>query len=100
MLIPLDFISSIYEEFLKGDSSSSGVHYTPGHLVDFILDRVLPWNDNQWDVRILDSACGSGIFLVKAFQRLIHRWKIAHNTEPSPSDLIFISWQIICLALI
>jgi hypothetical protein len=85
--IPLDFISSIYEEFLKGEPSSSGIHYTPGHLVDFLLDRVLPWNDNQWNVRILDPACGSGIFIVKAFQRLIHRWKISHNTEPSPSNL-------------
>jgi N-6 DNA Methylase len=85
--IPLEFISSIYEEFVKEEFSSPGVHYTPGHLVDFILDGVLPWNDDRWDVRILDPACGSGIFLVKAFQRLIHRWRIAHNTEPSPSDL-------------
>ena len=38
--------------------------YTPSYLVDFILDRALPWEGTDWDLRILDPACGSGIFLV------------------------------------
>ena len=73
--IPLEFISSIYETFV---TCQKGTVYTPAHLVDFVLDGVLPWDDPQWDLKILDPACGSGIFLVKAFQRLIHRWKRAH----------------------
>ena len=73
--IPLEFISSIYETFV---TRRKGTVYTPAHLVDFVLDGVLPWDDPQWDLKILDPACGSGIFLVKAFQRLIHRWKQAH----------------------
>ena len=73
--IPLEFISSIYETFV---ACRKGTVYTPAHLVDFVLDGVLPWDDSQWDLKILDPACGSGIFLVKAFQRLIHRWKRAH----------------------
>jgi hypothetical protein len=78
--IPLEFISSIYEKFVKG---KRGAYYTPGHLVDFLLDSVLPWDSEEWDVKILDPACGSGIFLVKAFQRLIHRWKNASpDKEP------------------
>ncbi len=43
-----------------------------------MLDRVLPWDSDEWDLHILDPACGSGIFLVKAFQRLIYRWKQVH----------------------
>jgi N-6 DNA Methylase len=77
--IPIEFISSIYETFV---GKKKGVVYTPGYLVDFILDGVLPWNDDNWDVKVLDPACGSGIFLVKAYQRLIHRWKKANNQEP------------------
>jgi len=65
--IPLDFISSIYEEFVRDAEPDKGVHYTPGHIVDFILDGVLPWHGDRWDIKILDPACGSGIFLVKAF---------------------------------
>jgi hypothetical protein len=87
--IPLEFISSIYEEFVSGgEMPSPGPHYTPGHIVDLILDGVLPWDDKNWNVKLLDPACGSGIFIVKAFQRLIHRWKLAHPKEtPSAADL-------------
>jgi hypothetical protein len=77
-VIPLEFISSIYETFVTERAARDGIFYTPPHLVDFILDRVLPWDRTEWDLKILDPACGSGIFLVKAFQRLVHRWKLAH----------------------
>jgi hypothetical protein len=88
-VIPLDFISSIYEEFVSKESGT-GIHYTPEHIVDFVLDGVLPWDSQEWDIKILDPACGSGIFLVKAFQRLIYRWEQAHpnpNRTIQPSDL-------------
>jgi hypothetical protein len=82
--IPIEFISSIYETFV---GKKKGVVYTPGYLVDFILDGVLPWNDENWDVKVLDPACGSGIFLVKSYQRLIHRWKKANRQEPKTEIL-------------
>jgi hypothetical protein len=83
-VIPLEFISSVYEEFV----TSAGAHYTPGFLVDFMLDEVLPWDGEKWKVKILDPACGSGIFLVKAYQRLIQRWKNANpGRKPSTADL-------------
>lgn len=83
-VIPLEFISSVYEEFVTDNSA----HYTPGFLVDFMLDGVLPWDGDDWDLQILDPACGSGIFLVKAYQRLIQRWKNANNDEqPTPTIL-------------
>ena len=82
--IPIEFISSIYETFV---GKKKGVVYTPGYMVDFILDGVLPWNDENWDVKVLDPACGSGIFLVKAYQRLIYRWKKANRQEPKAEVL-------------
>jgi type I restriction-modification system DNA methylase subunit len=88
-VIPLEFISSIYEEFVSKDSGT-GVHYTPEHIVDFVLDGVLPWHSQEWDIKIIDPACGSGIFLVKAFQRLIHRWEQAHPKTIQPSDLKYL----------
>jgi hypothetical protein len=82
--IPLEFISSIYQEFVRGAKDSTGAHYTRSHLVDLVLDGVLPWGGEDWNLRILDPACGSGIFLVKAFQRLVHRWRNAHpGVEPT-----------------
>ena len=84
-IIPLEFISSIYEAFV---TKKKGTVYTPGHLVDFVLDGVLPWNSKDWDVKVLDPACGSGIFLVKAYQRLIHRWKLAHPGQRINSTVL------------
>jgi hypothetical protein len=82
--IPLEFISSVYEEFLTAEERGNDkAYYTPSHLVDYVLDAVLPWNSDDWNVRILDPCCGSGVFLVKAFQRLIYRWRRAHP-EQSP----------------
>jgi len=80
-VIPLGFVSNIYEAFVHKRSKSTV--YTPVHLVDFLLDGVLPWDGEEWNLRILDPACGSGVFLVRAFQRLIHRWRQAHpDREP------------------
>ncbi len=87
-VIPLEFISSIYETFVTERASHDGIFYTPPYLVDFILDRVLPWEGIQWDLKILDPACGSGIFLVKAFQRLVHRWKLANPGEPVRAETL------------
>jgi hypothetical protein len=87
--IPLEFISSVYEEFLTAEERGNDkAYYTPSHLVDYVLDAVLPWHSDDWNVRILDPCCGSGIFLVKAFQRLIYRWRRAHpEQQPLVRDL-------------
>jgi hypothetical protein len=87
-VIPLEFISSIYETFVTERAARDGIFYTPPHLVDFVLDQVLPWRGTNWDLKILDPACGSGVFLVKAFQRLVHRWKQAHPGETIRADIL------------
>jgi hypothetical protein len=87
-VIPLEFISSIYETFVTERAAGKGIYYTPPHLVDFVLDLVLPWNSTVWDLKILDPACGSGIFLVKAFQRLVHRWKAANPQLPMRAEVL------------
>ena len=96
-IIPIEFISSVYEEFLSEDERGvSKAYYTPSHLVDFILDSVLPWDGENWDIRVLDPCCGSGIFLVKAFQRLMHRWREAHGRSPDVPTLKNILSRNIC----
>lgn len=92
--IPLEFISSIYEEFVtkreddEEEGTGIGEHYTRPFLVDFLLDKVLPWSGTDYDLKILDPCCGSAVFLVKAFQRLVQRWRKANpDAEPSASFL-------------
>lgn len=87
-VIPLEFISCIYETFISDQGSQDGAYYTPSYVADFVLDRVLPWDGTKWDLKVLDPACGSGIFLVKSFQRLIQRWKRAHPDKPLAARIL------------
>lgn len=73
-IIPIELISSIYEEFYhgaNGESDSKGTHYTPPALVESILAKTLTPERLEANPRILDHACGSGIFLVEAFRRIV-----------------------------
>jgi len=76
-IIPIELISSMYEEFLrteKGKPNTHGSFYTPGALVEFVLSQTLEDEVLDTRPRIVDPACGSAIFLVEAFRRLVrHR---------------------------
>jgi hypothetical protein len=88
--LPVELISNIYEEFLakKDKKDSKGVVYTPPMLVDFLLYQCLPLNKQSLSWKILDPACGSGVFLVGAFKRLIQCWRMADDwKKPTYRDL-------------
>ncbi len=70
--LPVELISNIYEEFL---GKQPGVVYTPPYLVNFLLDEAMPLSVEETDFKVLDPACGSGVFLVGAYRRLIYRWR-------------------------
>jgi len=74
-IVPIELISHIYEEFYHttkaADSKGSGSHYTPSALAEFVLSEVLTYERLQTNPTVLDPACGSGIFLVEAFRRIV-----------------------------
>lgn len=82
-IIPIELISSIYEEFYKNEQDDPGTHYTPSILVEFVLSQVLPQHYLEANplLKILDPACGSGIFLVEAYRRLV-RYRILKAGRP------------------
>lgn len=95
--IPIELISSIYEEFMSEEDEQhkkikkEGAFYTPQMLVEFVLNEVLPWpdeNNSRYDLKILDPACGSGIFLVESYKRLIARWKYANKNESISENVL------------
>lgn len=73
--IPVDLISSIYQQFARSsaadDAHTQGLHYTPVELVHLTLDPV--FEALPADARVIDPTCGSGAFLVEAFRRLVWR---------------------------
>lgn len=82
-IVPIELISSIYEEFYKNEQNDPGTHYTPSVLVEFVLSQVLPkfYLEANPTLQILDPACGSGIFLVEAYRRLV-RYRIQKEGRP------------------
>jgi hypothetical protein len=77
--IPIEFISNLYETFFHYEKEEKkergGTYYTPHRIVEFLMDEVFPWDGNNTNIRIFDPSCGSGIFLVEAYRRLISRWQ-------------------------
>ncbi len=74
--LPIELISHIYQLFVNDTDSSI---YTPPFLVRLMLDEALSWPRldrlQQKNEIILDPACGSGIFLVEAYKRLVLHWR-------------------------
>ena len=84
--LPAEIISALYETFIQEEAArqsgktEKGVVYTPVHLVNLMVDEAMPlerpdlFENNQY--KILDPACGSGVFLVAAYKRLLQWWTI------------------------
>ena len=74
--LPIELISHIYQLFV---SDTAVAVYTPPFLVRLMLEEVLNWKrldrlEQQGEI-ILDPACGSGVFLVEAYKRLVLHWR-------------------------
>lgn len=76
--IPIEAISAIYERFLKTSEKLEGAFYTPRFLAELVLDVALASSPSLLNLRCLDPACGSGIFLVGMFNRMAEEWKAAN----------------------
>jgi SAM-dependent methyltransferase len=64
-----DFLGELYQQYFDPETRKDlGEFYTPPDLVDFILDCV----GYQGNGRLLDPACGSGTFLIRALRRYLH----------------------------
>src|SRR6266516_4469592 len=86
--IPIELISGIYDTFLSGATRQElGAYYTPLSLVEFVVEETLPLEKTHPGMTILDPACGSGIFLVCAYQHLIEAWKREHHRNPTARQL-------------
>jgi len=89
-IIPIELISSIYEEFYtakRGKGNTQSSYYTPPALADFLLARTLTPSLLDQRPRITDAACGSGIFLVEAFRRIVRHRVVKQGRRLSQREL-------------
>jgi len=106
-VISSDILGHVYEQFLgkvirltaghhavvedKPEvKKAGGVYYTPTYIVDYIVRQTVgklvekKTPKQVAKLRVLDPACGSGSFLINAYQFLLdwHRdWYLAHKPE-------------------
>jgi hypothetical protein len=112
-LLPVEILGTVYERFLgkvirltAGHQAkveekpevrkAGGVYYTPAYIVDYIVKHTvgrqiegqspaqLAGEKGTPPFRVLDMACGSGSFLLGAYQCLLDhclKWYIEHKPE-------------------
>jgi hypothetical protein len=96
--VPVELISSIYEDFLGAEASIKdahppqgrrqrdvGAYYTPPRLAELAIDVATAEWETLLDKRCLDPACGSGVFLVILFVRMAEEWR-RRNPRASPQE--------------
>ncbi len=92
-IIPIELVSSIYETFLNAKQAEIKAYYTPTFLVDYMINTTITPFLNDLDktdsnCKILDPACGSGIFLIEALRKIINKEEqINHNKKITPERL-------------
>ncbi len=93
-VLPAEILGHVYEQFLGKVISltpghrakveykpevrkAGGVYYTPSYIVDYIVENTVgkllegARPKTASELRILDPACGSGSFMIGAYQRLL-----------------------------
>ena len=112
-LISTEILGKIYEQFLgqvirltPGHQAkveekpevkkAGGVYYTPQYIVDYIVENTLgekikDKTPNQISkLKVIDPACGSGSFLIRAYQYLLdYHLDYYSNMEKPPRDVIY-----------
>lgn len=106
-VLPLDILGQIYERFLgkvivvNGKNAAveekpevrkaGGVYYTPSYIVNYIVAQTVGKQletrapDDKEKLKILDPACGSGSFLLGAYDYLL-KWHLQWYCDNDPQQ--------------
>ncbi|OWP54098.1 MAG: hypothetical protein B2I18_01980 [Cuniculiplasma sp. C_DKE] len=102
-IIESDVLGNIYEQYLgnilkstpkrakleesKIHRKEQGIYYTPSYIVDYIVKNTVGkyikthTPEEIRKVRILDPACGSGSFLIRAYRELENYWNQQYGNQ-------------------
>jgi hypothetical protein len=79
------FLGDLYQDLSEEARKRYALLQTPEFVEEFILDRTLEPAMAEFglkEVRLIDPTCGSGHFLLGAFQRILDRWVRAEPATP------------------
>jgi hypothetical protein len=75
--LPVELISSVYEELLS--EGKKDMVYTPDVVAGTLVDECMPLDEPKEKFKLIDISCGSGIFLVKSYKRIIQWWRLQNK---------------------
>lgn len=106
-VIPIEVLGSIYEQYLGHDirvtnhtvkrevknglRKIKGIYYTPEYIVNYIVNNTVGTKLSELspskakNIRILDPACGSGSFLIRAYDEILNYY-LEERKSPLRSD--------------
>ena len=89
-IISVELISNIYEILLGHEGQKQNKSfYTPSYLVDYVLSKTIELNLGEKEsCKVFDPSCGSGIFLVKAYRKVIEKQLKSHQDKSLDDILI------------
>jgi hypothetical protein len=87
--LPVELISHIYQLFVEDKSTCV---YTPPFLARLMLEEALTLDRmdrlETMNEIVFDPSCGSGVFLVEAFKRLVLHWRKNNGWETPPVEVL------------
>ncbi len=87
--LPVELISHIYQLFVEDKTTCV---YTPPFLARLMLEEALSLERmdrlEERDEIVFDPSCGSGVFLVEAFKRLVLHWRKNNDWASPPVEVL------------
>lgn len=73
--LPIGLLSETYEELMlqlnKSARHATSVYYTPYHIAEYMVEEAFYQQEAGSEARVLDPACGAGVFLVASLRKLV-----------------------------
>ncbi|PAU75293.1 HsdM family class I SAM-dependent methyltransferase [Halomonas salipaludis] len=73
--LPIGLLSETYEELIhrfdKSARHATSVYYTPYHIAEYMAEEAFHGLPEGSEARLLDPACGAGVFLVAGLRKLV-----------------------------
>ncbi|GHT38980.1 hypothetical protein FACS189427_13240 [Planctomycetales bacterium] len=106
--IPIDIFGTVYENFRSqkpAERKADGVYYTPKYIVDYIIENTVgklvkgKTPQEVTKIKIVDPACGCGVFLWGAYQFLLgwhkdYYTRNKHLSKESKNSLVTSSGEL------
>ncbi len=89
--LPIGLLSETYEELMyRFDAEArrdTSVYYTPSHIAEYMVEEAFHQHPAGASARVLDPACGAGVFLVACFRKLAELRFIETGQRPTREAL-------------